>query len=335
MTDEILESLGEGVVAVDREAKVTFINKTASQMLSISQDLILHKKLDLLSSKLGRKSHELLLKVLDDLEPMKEPLTIRDDSPVVYDLIATPLSEKAGAILVIQDKTDAYRVLEMGKDFIANASHELRTPITIIRGFAETLQDMPDLSREKREEITDKIVRTCARLEKLVRSLIVLSDVEHLPADRMQSANLLAVLNRCKEQLLLLYPETELEINSPSEKAIAFIDVDLIEMALSNLLENGVKYSRGAAHIEVFVELLGPNIVIKIEDRGIGINASDLPHIFERFYTVDKARSRKSGGAGLGLSIVKNIIEKHKGKIFVTSKVGEGTVFTLILSQKI
>ncbi|MBX7067503.1 MAG: PAS domain-containing protein [Parachlamydiales bacterium] len=329
-TEEILESLGEGVVAVDLDANVVFINATACKMLEIEKREIIYSSLNQFSTELSREGHELIQHALKNSEPIIQTITIRDTAPLFYDLIAAPLAHKMGAILVIQDKTYAYRLLEVGKDFVANASHELRTPITIIRGFAETLQDIPDLSKEMLYEITEKIVRTCMRLDKLVRSLIILSDIEHIPPERLQSTDLILAAERCIDQLLALNPQVKANLKTDLEKALIIADVDLIEMAITNILENAVKYSQGNPEIEVRIEKQNREIQLSIQDNGIGISETDLPHIFDRFYTVDKARSRKAGGAGLGLSIVKNIIEKHKGKIFATSKLGKGTTFILI-----
>lgn len=224
-----------------------------------------------------------------------------------------------------------HSTLRREQDFIANASHELRTPITIIRGFAETLQDIPDLSKERLHEITEKIVRTCIRIDKLVKSLITLSDLDHISKDRMQVVDLVSLSEKCRDQLLFIYPHVEVDLRCEIKSAPVFAEVDLIEMALLNLLENAVKYSSGHAEIEITLKVIKDEVELSIKDHGIGIREKDLPHIFDRFYTVNKAHSRRFGGAGLGLSIVKNVIEKHQGKIGVQSELGKGTTFTIVL----
>ena len=223
-----------------------------------------------------------------------------------------------------------YKVIEMGKDFVANASHELRTPITIIRGFAETLQDLPEISQEMLAEITEKIVRTCIRLDKLVKSLLTLADIENLSKERMQEVNLVMLAENCVRTLLTAHPNAHVKLHSPEASIPIYAEGDLIELAILNLMENAVKYSQGPAEIEVKIEPMGDEVQLKVTDRGIGISEVDLSHIFERFYTVNKARSRKLGGAGLGLSIVKTIVDKHHGKIAVESELGAGTTFTMI-----
>jgi two-component system phosphate regulon sensor histidine kinase PhoR len=331
-TEGILESLGEGVIALNPAGKITFANRVASKMLGAPHENIVGRSVLEIPSRhthLLEKGRDLLLQVSQTSEPIVE--TVKTSNRLYLDLIAAPLAHQNGAILVLQDKTSDHKVLEMGRDFIANASHELRTPITIIRGFAETLQDHPNLPPELLTEITGKIVRTCGRLEKLVKSLLTLSDIENVSKDGFQPIDLKDLVEHCKGTLLTVHPETKVEVFSQHPKNIVFADASLLEMAIANLLDNAVKYSQGPADIEIRLRALESKLELHIQDRGIGIPDTDVPHIFDRFYTVDKARSRKSGGAGLGLSIVKNIIEKHNGSIGVLSKLGQGSIFIIRL----
>lgn len=333
-TEGILESLSEGVIALTPHGKISFTNKVACQILGASHDEIMGQTLDQIATKkmdLARKGHELVLQVLQTSEPIIQTWTQKSGSRLHLNLIAAPLAHQNGAILVLQDTTSDYKVLEMGKDFIANASHELRTPITVIRGFAETLQDLPHLSKAMLHEITDKIVRTCIRLDKLVKSLLTLSDLENLSLNSFQRVNLILLIENCKNFILTAHPTAQISFNGEMPQILISADSDLLELAIINLLENAVKYSPDPAGIDILVRQEGAEVFIDIKDHGIGIPQSDIPHIFDRFYTVDKARSRKSGGAGLGLSIVKTIIEKHYGRIFVTSEIGKGSHFTISL----
>lgn len=331
-TEEILESLGEGVIAVDTSAKVTFVNRTACRMLGLPSSATLKQSLPSIhSTELTQKCHELILHALQTSESSKHTWMIQEASPRYLDLISAPLAHLEGALLVLQDKTSDYKVVEMGKDFIANASHELRTPITIIRGFAETLQDLPALSQEMLHEITEKIVRTCRRLDKLVRSLLTLADVENLSEERFKTADFVSLVDNCKHLLVTAHPQTQISFKSELASALITSDYDLMELAVFNILDNAVKYSSPPARIEMILRKVGGEIHLSIRDQGIGIPEADLPHIFDRFYTVDRARSRKSGGAGLGLSIVKTVIEKHQGKTTVSSELEKGSVFTIEL----
>jgi signal transduction histidine kinase len=336
-TEGILESLSEGVVALDTSAKVTFANQVACGMLRVTHDALMGQPLDHIKSTnegLLRKCHELVLQALQTSEPIVQTWTLGEGGRIYLDLISSPLAHQSGALLVLQDKTSDYKVLEMGKDFIANASHELRTPITIIRGFAETLQDLPELSQEMLNEITEKIVRTCGRLDKLVKSLLTMADIENLSDDRLRNCDLVILAENCKHLLLTAHPDVQVAMKSDVYRAPIVADSELLDLAIMNLLENAVKYSPHPAQIEISIQKAENAIQLSVKDKGIGIPDPDLPHIFDRFYTVDKARSRKSGGAGLGLSIVKTIIEKHKGAVKVTSELGKGSTFTISLPLK-
>ena len=333
-TEEILESIGEGIIATNASARVTFANRTACRMLGVSPHQVIGKTLDemeLNAEGLSKKCHELIIYALQTSEASVQTWTLRGQSPLYLDLIAAPLAHKDGALLVFQDKTSDYRIVELGKDFIANASHELRTPITIIRGFAETLQDLPEMSQEMLHEIVEKIVRTCIRLDKLVRSLLTLADIENLSENRFKPVDLIPLVENCVHTLLMVNPNVKVRIHTLLDSAMIVADADLFELAVMNILENGAKYSSQPAQIDITIESNGGEITLQFQDHGIGIAEKDLPHICERFYTVDKARSRKSGGTGLGLSIVKTIIEKHKGKIEISSELGKGSIFLLIL----
>lgn len=326
-TEEILESIQEGIIAADPSARVIFANTAACHMLGVPKGQLLGQILQ--GEGLLQKSHELLIHALQTAESAKYTWVVK--SKGIYDLLSMPLTQKDGALLVLQDKTSDYRILEVGKEFIANASHELRTPITIIRGFAETLHDMKEISQEMWKEIVQKIVNTCIRLDKLVHSLLTLTDLENVSQERFTKVELVSLVERCMQTLLSLHPKVKIHFHVHEETIYTVVHSDLLELAVMNLLENAVKYSKDTAEIEISLAQTQEVVQLKIQDHGIGIAEEDLLKIFERFYTVDKARSRKKGGAGLGLSIVKTIVEKHRGKVLVASELGKGSTFTLAL----
>lgn len=334
-TEDILESLGEGVIALDTTAKVTFANQVGCKMLGVPHDEMMGQTLDVLHARsegFAKKCHEMVLHALQTSETVVQTWTLNQGGRIYLDLIASPQAHQSGAILVIQDKTSDYKIIEMGKDFVANASHELRTPITIIRGFAETLQDHPKLSPVMLKEIIEKIVRTCGRLDKLVKSLLTLANIENIHFEEFSPTDLSTLIENCKHLLLTAHPQATLVVEKKCKETVILADSDLLELAFMNLFENAVRYSPPPAKIKVILELgAEKTIQIHIEDQGIGIPENDLSHIFDRFYTVDKARSRKSGGAGLGLSIVKTIVNKHKGKVVAASELGKGSTFTITL----
>jgi two-component system, OmpR family, phosphate regulon sensor histidine kinase PhoR len=333
--EAILESLGEGVIAVDAEMNVRYINFIGTKMIGIPRRQLLGKLFPEIQEtrypQLLDKCRSLLKSCQEKLSVLTDSISIGDGKKVYLDLIAAPKAQRNGAILVLQDKSSHYKVLEMGKDFVANASHELRTPITIIKGFAETLEDLPELPREMVVDITEKIVRNCQRMDTLVKNLLTLADLENLPDSRFQECDLVVLMETCKQVVLAVYETAQITIEKSSEAITVAADPDILELAIINLLDNAAKYSNPPAKIAIKLEKETDEASIFISDQGIGIPPADLEHIFERFYTVDKARSRRLGGAGLGLSIVRTIIEKHHGTISVTSVVGVGTTFSIRL----
>ena len=322
----ILESLGEGVVAIDQSMKVTYINHMAGVFLDVKKAEILGRSFALAKQP---PIHRLIHEAQERNEPALSVLKVNKKPKRYLDAIAVPRG-KEGAILVLQDKTGLHKVIELGRDFIANASHELKTPITIIRGFAETLHDHPELSHEVYKEITQKIVSNCGRMETLVRNLLTLAAVdEGLPSSRLQECDLVDLVEQAKATILAVHPTAQITIEKKGEHAYFRGDGDLLLQAILNLLDNAVKYSRAPAKVRVVLEQTEREMSIQVIDQGLGIPYEDQDRIFERFYAVDKSHSRSLGGSGLGLSIVERIVEKHGGTISLDSEVGQGSTFTL------
>lgn len=330
----ILESLVEGVIAVDDNATITYVNDMASKFLGFDSQSLIGKNFTITNQP---TCYSLLMACQREKNPLTETLTLtgKNNSKTFLYIVAAPKGQNDGAILVMQDQTSHYKLLEMRKDFIANASHELKTPITIIRGFAEALQDNPDLPRETTVEVTGKIVKSCQRMTTLIKDLLTLSDIENIPQSKLMECDIYNIINTCKENLSDAFPDSQITISKPSHEMRIIADPSLLELAMMNLIENGIKYSRPPADIRINLEKIDGNVQITIADKGIGIPEPDLEHIFERFYTVDKAHSRKMGGSGLGLSIVQTIIHKHFGQITVDSEMGKGTTFTILLPSSL
>lgn len=325
-----LESLTEGVLSVDAHMRVCYVNSTALQLLDKTQEELLGqpfsicqypKYLELLS----RCQHEGCM--LTDLLKVK-----RDGQKYYLHVIAVP-KQPAGAVLILQDQSNHYRLVEMRKEFISNASHELRTPITIIQGFAEMLQDNPTLPRPTVHSMTGKIVHHCEKMTHLIANLLTLSDVEHIPHSRLLPCDLLSIAHICQSTLLHKYPQAKIQVLHDEDAEIPLItgDPHLLELAINNLLENAIKYSPQPAQIEVRILVQEEFIEVTVSDRGFGIAPEDFERIFDRFYRIDRARSHKIVGSGLGLSLVQTIMEKHFGSVSLSSRLGEGSTFTLLL----
>jgi two-component system phosphate regulon sensor histidine kinase PhoR len=337
LTDErnqkeaILESLVEGVIAVDENMHIAYVNHMALKLMGQKdKDLIGHH-----FSLTGQdKCLALLYKCQEERKPLNDTIELYLEGKKFYlDIVAAPKKEN-GAILVLQDKTAHYKIFEMRRDFIANASHELKTPITIIRGFAEALHDNPTLSVEVREDVTSKIVRNCKRMAALIKDLLTLADIENIPSSRLHECDINELVQKCCSMLLEIFPDTNIQINKPPEDVIIVVDTDLLDLAIMNLIENAAKYSHRPAYITITLRQDAQSVTIQVADKGIGIPLADQEHIFERFYTVDKAHSQKMGGSGLGLSIVKTIVEKHFGTIHLESIAGKGSTFTIVLPKR-
>lgn len=330
--EALLQSLIEGVVAVSPNGRVTFVNQSALNFFSLTKEALVGHTL----KEAGQETcHHLVQACQEENKLINESLELQKIGGKLYlHLIAVPMKDNSGALLVIQDTTKEVKILEMRKDFIANASHELKTPITIIRGFAEMLNDNPELPLGIVAEATSKIMRNCNRMEGLIRDLLALADIENLPESRLQKFDLMEVLEKGKLTTLEVFKDAEISIEGP-HPLIMVGDVDLVEMAVLNLINNAAKYSNAPAKVVVHASKTPEGITLSVADQGIGIPEKDIPHLFERFYRVDKVRSQKLGGSGLGLSIVQTVVNKHNGQITVSSIPGEGTTFTLKFPQDI
>ena len=326
----ILDSLGEGIIALNGSQEILFINSVASQLLQIDPYKLIGKKIEDLSQK---ELLPLYKSCLKEHQPIAGNLTIKDQKKFL-EILAVPITTVDGAVLILKDKSSHYRIIEMGKDFVANASHELRTPITIIRGFAETLYEHPELPQTMVHDIITKIVKNCTRMEMLIKNLLTLADIEKLPLSKMYNFDLVALVDNCRQMTQTIWNSAQITITCLTPELYLMSDPDLLELAICNLLSNASKYSNPPAIIRVHLSENISSVFIAVTDQGIGIPPDDLDNIFDRFYTVDKTHSRRLGGAGLGLAITKTIIDKHEGTIHVSSRLGAGSTFTMILPKR-
>ncbi len=329
----LVEGLDEGVVLFNEDLKAILSNRSAQKILKVPKKDLVSKNFqeltDSLPAQLFKQIHRMLRRSLETLSVHTEIAAIGGH----ISLRACPVPSGKGVVLTLRDSASEHKLMEMGRDFIANASHEMRTPITIIRGFAETLNDLSEIPPNMLEGILEKIMRNCDRMNHLVAHLLTLADLDGESRIRLQETDLVSLVDNCNHILLTLHPDTFIEILHNKEAIELPMDGNLFELAITNLLQNAVKYSEGNASIRVTIEGREKDVLIKIADKGIGIPTADLPHIFGRFYTVNKAHSRSLGGAGLGLSIVRRIVEKHNGTIHASSVQGQGTTFSIVLPK--
>ena len=225
----------------------------------------------------------------------------------------------------------------MRSDFVANVSHELKTPVTSVRGFSETLMSGEVTDEETTQQFLKIIHDESQRLDRLIRDLLNLSKIEkqEMPLN-LEPLNLTALAHEVSVTLQGAIEEkkTRLALPDPSRDVYLEGDEDRLRQIILNLVGNGINYTAEGGAVNLSLEEDMNNVRLIIEDDGIGIPEESLPRIFERFYRVDRARSRHSGGTGLGLAIVKHLIESHHGEIEVESREGEGTTFIVTLPKK-
>ncbi|MCT4787343.1 sensor histidine kinase, partial [Exiguobacterium aestuarii] len=223
------------------------------------------------------------------------------------------------------------RLEKMRKDFVANVSHELKTPLTSIRGFSETLLDGAKEVPELRDQFLDIIQKEATRMQVLVEDLLELSRLER---DDFQMELVFVDLNQLVDEVCLLLSQKARKKSIQLEAkhhgtAVLQADLNRMKQVIMNLVANAINYSPEGSRVEISVEAEGDAYKLRVKDNGIGIAEKEVSRIFERFYRVDKARSRNSGGTGLGLAIVKHIIDLHHASIDVDSVEGKGTTFTI------
>lgn len=324
--EPLLATLIEGVIVVDSSLKIQIMNQRAVDYLGLENQNNVGKDF----ASLGIEMVVALVKEAFNVKKSITALLKIKKSGEVLDLTAICKEGQPFVILVIDNQTNLHRATEFARDFIANASHELKTPITIVRGFAETLYEHPDLSKEITQEITKRIVDNCDRMVSLVKNLLSLATIdEEILQDRLHKCDPKSIAETARTIILELHPAAEIIIKE-SKPFIMIADKELLLQALINLLDNGIKYSGEKPRIEITLSQDKRETRIEVRDFGRGIAKENFDRIFERFYAVDKQLSRKLGGYGLGLSIVERIMEKHKGRIDLWSKEGEGSAFTLI-----
>ena len=326
----ILASMVEGVLAVDKNLRVTFCNdsfaRTVAARVPVSAGTPLHELVrdpDLL---------EIMTTVLAAPERVQRRITLAAASGHSFDVLAGPLagpSTTPGALAILHDVTELERLERVRKDFVANVSHELRTPLAAIHGYAETLLAGALDDQENRRKFVEVILAQAGRLTNIASDLLTLSELER-GKSTPQPVSVRAALETALRTVEANALARRVRLIRGAVDDVRVMAHELrLEQVFVNLLDNAVKFNRPGGEVRVDVLASNGKASITIADTGIGIPSEDLPRIFERFYRVDKARSREMGGTGLGLSIVRRAIEQMGGAIAVNSRLGEGTRFTI------
>jgi two-component system phosphate regulon sensor histidine kinase PhoR len=332
--DVILKSMVEGVLAVDHQMRVLFCNQALSNALGIKQ--LVEENTPLLGLVRDPQFLNLISNVLSSGETIKTRLQFTADDASVFEAYAAPLSvpPHRGALVILHDVTGLERLERVRRDFVANVSHELRTPLTAIRGYAETLLSGALADTEHNRRFVEIIQAHAIRLNNIAADLLTLSDLESGRRDVQPGP--ISVEEAVNTALLTVEPEARIRgvrVTRGSVRDAPIIGHAIrLEQALVNLLDNAVKFNQpgGEARVDAGINPDGA-VCITVSDTGSGIPSEDLPRIFERFYRVDRARSREVGGTGLGLSIVRHVVERMGGSIKVESRLGKGSTFTILL----
>ena len=332
-TDTILKHMTDGVIAFDMKGNVTYINPAAKQMLEL-------RDTDDNFAKVFSKYEDVNMEKIIYLENWTSSEMKIENNQGSMNLFFVPFKDEinrpTGVMVVIQDITEHVKLDDMRKEFVANVSHELKTPLTSIKGFSETLLE-GDCDKETEKHFLTIINDNADRMEKLVQDLLTLSRYDSKKnKNSIVEFDLGELAKKCTEKF-------EIEVRKRNQSLECFVTADVppvqadkdgIERVIINIISNSVKYTPNGGKINVYVGYVHNDAYVKIKDTGIGIPKDDLDKVFERFYRVDKARSRKLGGTGLGLSIAKEIIEQNNGNINVSSKVGQGTEVVIRIPVK-
>lgn len=331
----IVTSLADGVVALDHRGRIMLVNQRAELMFGQWEAQLQGKYLLELT-----RHHDVEIafqEVIDGVQEVTKEFQLFPGARTIVNLHVVPIigqnNHIDGVVMVFRDVTELRTLEQIRTEFVANVSHELRTPLTSIKGFAETLLDGADSDPEVRRRFLNIIWEETQRLHRLIDDLLSLSKVENVVQVEEACVSFEGVLAKTVEVLKphALLKEITLQLEVPPNLPEVGISEDLLGQVLINLLDNAIKYSGPGGRVTLAAEVQETGLQVRVSDNGLGIPAESLARIFERFYRVDKARSRQVGGTGLGLSIVKHILERQGQRIWVKSELGKGSTFGFTL----
>jgi two-component system phosphate regulon sensor histidine kinase PhoR len=330
--EAILSSMVEAVVAVDPLLRITFVNRAFAELMGMARPIV--PGIPLVQVARDHAFLEMCTSVLAEGASQQRRLVLAAAGARSFEVQVAPLAgdPHRGAIAMLYDVTDIERLERIRKDFVANVSHELRTPLAAVTGYAETLLEGALEDQENGRKFVEIILAKARQLNNIVADLLVLSTLESgkppVPEpislrESIESAlRTVEPVARTRGVHLVCGPFDDLRVLGYEIR---------LEQVFVNLLDNAIKFNRPDGEVRVEVARVPESAVVRVRDTGLGIPSRDLPRIFERFYRVDKARSRATGGTGLGLAIVKHAVEQMGGSVSVESRLGQGTVFTVAL----
>lgn len=334
----ILKSISNGILAIDIEGNILLINDEAKKMINCPKEVMVEGRnisfairndliLKQIMMFMGSKENEKTIINMEDgrfLRIKLDPVYLQNNKSIVI-----------GSIVNIEDISERVRAENMRKDFVANVSHELKTPLTSISGFAETLKLNENIDKETRNRFLTIIDGEANRLRRLIEDILTLSFIENDKKEEKEAINLYSVYRRVEDMLMISARTKNISLNCNADETIKIAaNADYVKQIILNLVDNAIKYTpeNGDVNVKIFADK--DDAVIKVSDTGMGIPKEDQARIFERFYRVDKARSREIGGTGLGLAITKHIAMNLGGTISVESELEKGSTFTVRIPMK-
>lgn len=331
-----LISIGDGVIAFDNDLKTILINPCAENILGLEETEVMGKDIGEVIK--DKKLKEMFLDLIDLGTPKEIELTFKSSDDKVLNIYANPIifhknsARRLGTVFIIQDITKIKKLERVREDFVANVSHELKTPLTSIKGFIETLKEGAIKDKGKAFKFLNIIDEEVNRLNRLLEDLLLLSEVENKELDML--SELIYVEEVVDEVFHMLSGEAEEKDIVLEKEIIGGIfpiqgNYNYFKQMLINLVDNGIKYNSMGGYVKVSIEVKKGYMLLKVMDNGLGIDKEEQDRIFERFYRVDKSRSRDIGGTGLGLAIVKHVVSVFNGSIHVESQLNKGSKFLI------
>ncbi len=338
--EAVLSGMAEAVLVFDSQERLARINLAAERLFQIDPDRMKGRSVQ--EAIRNTELHRFVRKTFEGPGSAEGDITVMGNPDRFLQAHGTILWEgdhqKKGVIVVLNDVTRLKNLERIRRDFVSNVSHELKTPITSIKGYLETLKDGALDDPEDAHRFLDIIIKHTDRLSAIIEDLLSLSRIEQASEKTgitLVSGSVNDVVEAVAKSCEIRAEEKEIGLSVKCAKGlIAAINPTLLEQAVMNLVDNAVKYSEQGKAVEIEAQRVGTEIAIRVIDQGCGISKEHLSRIFERFYRVDKARSRNKGGTGLGLAIAKHIAEAHRGRIEVESSLGVGSVFSILIPAR-
>lgn len=332
----VLSTMADGIVITDRSGTITLFNRASERLFGLKADKAVGSQVDVLKS--VPDISEMIRRTLDGGALVRKEIPTTTPAERIINAYAASVHDQkgsiAGCVVVLQDVTEIRWQAEIRKDFVANVSHELRTPVASVKAIVGALQSGAMEESSVAQKFLDNLDLETDRLSLLLNDLLNLSELDAGKKGKQTTVNLHEIAEQVVSELAekARKGSIQVSVDIPGELSVIAGKHQMVQV-MRNLIDNAIKYNSEGGRVDILGNETDSEITLTVKDTGVGIPPSDLDRIFERFYRVDKARSRQLGGTGLGLSIVKDIVEAHDGRIMADSEVGVGSSFTIALPK--